>query len=152
MIENNQNLEFINENSTILNTNVILLVSDLLRVLENEWYSKLKDNLPYTNIAHYIFSLLNYQITLIQQLSEYNIESYSSKEIEPIIFFNKNIISKKIEQIIYFNDNEIRRRFTTSVRSAKNSFYNNNKNNNNNNDKKKKKINVNLAQQNSYFY
>ena len=126
MIENNQNLEFINENSTILNTNVILLVSDLLRVLENEWYSKLKNKQSYTNLAHYIFSLLHYQVTLIQQLSEYYIETYSPKEIEPILSFNKNIISKKIEKIIYFNDNDVRKRCVTRACTTQNSFYNKN--------------------------
>ena len=146
MIEDNQNLEYINENSTALNTNVIVIVSDLLRVLENEWYSKLKENLLYTNMAHNIFSLLNYQITLIQQLSEYNIETYISKEIEPIISFNKNIISKKIEKIIYFNDNEIKRRYISTAYNTQNTFYN--KKNINN---KAKKLNVNTSHQNLYY-
>ena len=95
--------ENFNDISTLVNSNHILIVSDIIRELEKEWYKKLNYNNYLKNLAHNIFSLLNYQITVIQQLSEINFDT----SIEPILLFNKNVISKKIEQILYFNENSI---------------------------------------------
>ena len=114
-----QNFDKKNKNdiSLLMSSSHILIVSDLIRELEKEWYRKLNYDKLLQSLALNIFSLLNYQITVIQQLSEINFDT----SIEPILLFNKNIISKKIEQIIYFNENQTENK--NNWRTIKNSFY-----------------------------
>ena len=85
----------------------ISLVSSLLKELENEWVNKLNDiGMSNNNIIQLLFSLLNYQILLIQQISKYyNIYLYNSDEdnirfIDQIVEINKELINKKIKRII----------------------------------------------------
>ena len=85
----------------------ISLVSSSLKELENKWINKISNiSISNKNIIKILFSLLNYQIILIQQISKYyNLYLYNSDEdniklIEQIININNELMNKKIEAII----------------------------------------------------
>ena len=85
----------------------ISLVSSSLKELENKWINKISNiSISNKNIIKILFSLLNYQIILIQQISKYyNLYLYNSDEdniklIEQIININNELMNKKIESII----------------------------------------------------
>ena len=88
----------------------ISLVSSSLKELENELNQKIENNKSKKNIIHSLFSLLNFQILLIQQISKYyNLYLYNSDEdnmklIKQIININKDLINKKIDTIININN------------------------------------------------
>ncbi len=107
----------------------ISLVSSLLKELENEWVNKLNNiGISNNNIIQLLFSLLNYQILLIQQISKYyNIYLYNSDEdnirfIDQIVEINKELINKKIKRIINISLNIV------SNEKSNNINLNNNKN------------------------
>ena len=87
----------------------ISLVSSSIKELENEWNSKLNNNNSKKKIIKSLFSILNFQILLIQQISKYyNLYIYNSDEdniniIKQIINLNKDLINKKIGNIININ-------------------------------------------------
>ena len=115
MSENNEilfnNEYFMKSLSTIININ---------KELEKELYSKLydekedflKDNINKT-IINSIFSLLNFQITLISQLTELNSkfskksEINQQKIIEKLVNFTKELLYQKIKQIVILYHNNI---------------------------------------------
>ena len=117
LFEKSQDKKNINDISIFMNSNYIQMASDLIRELEKEWYTKLSFEKYLKNLAQNIFSLLNYEITVIQQLSEISFDT----SIEPILLFNKNVISKKVERILYFNEYLGENKVNSST--LKNSFY-----------------------------
>ena len=84
----------------------ISLVSSSLKDLENEWYKKINNNKFKKDIIQSLFSLLYYQILLIQQISKYynlyvnNLDEDNIKLINQIININKELMNKKIKTII----------------------------------------------------
>ncbi len=88
----------------------ISLVSSSLKDLENKWNNK-NNNISKSsqNVIKILFSLLNYQIILIQQISKYynlylcNSDEDNIKFIDQIISINNELMNKKIEEIININ-------------------------------------------------
>ncbi len=111
----------------------ISLVSSSLKELENEWNQKIENNKSKKNIIHSLFSLLNFQILLIQQISKYyNLYLYNSDEdnmklIKQIININKDLINKKIDTIININNENIKNeiKINNNIHKKENSFKNN---------------------------
>ena len=87
----------------------ITLVSSTVKELENEWNKIINNNNNQKKVIQSLFSLFNYQILLIQQISKYyNLYIYNSDEdnlklIEQIININKELMNKKISNIININ-------------------------------------------------
>ena len=90
----------------------ISLVSSSLKELQNEWNKKINNNKSKKNIIQLLFSLLDYQILLIQQISKYynlyiyNLDEDNIKLIKQTININKELMTKKIKTIVNYNSNE----------------------------------------------
>ena len=84
----------------------ISLVISSIKDLENEWNNKIKNNKTKKDIITSLFSLLNFQILLIQQISKYynlyinNSDEDNIKLINQIVNINKDLTNKKINSII----------------------------------------------------
>ena len=151
MSENNEilfnNEYFMKSLSTIININ---------KELEKEIYSNeydekediLKDNIKKT-IINSIFSLLNFQITIISQLAELNSQFSEKSEInqqqiiEKLVNFTKELLYQKIKQIVMlYHNNIIYKNYIDNSSSLKI-----------NNDKHKKKKNqlINLNESNFFI-
>ena len=93
----------------------ISLVATSIKESENEWMNKVNNNDLKKNIVQSLFSLLNYEILIIQQISKYyklyinNLDKDNNKLINQIISLNKDLMNKKIKAIIneslYSNNN-----------------------------------------------
>ena len=92
----------------------ISLVTAQLNEIENDWLKRIKNNIAKKNLIQLLFSLLNYEIILIQQISKYynlyiyNLEEDNIKLMNQIISINKELMNKKIKAIIAtcLNSNE----------------------------------------------
>ena len=97
---------FSTKESEKINGFCISLVSSSLKDLENEWYKKINNNKSKRDIIQSLFSLLYYQILLIQQISKYynlyvnNLDEDNIKLINQIINISKELMNKKIKRII----------------------------------------------------
>lgn len=120
----------------------ISLVSSSIKELENEWNKAINNNNSKKKIIQSLFSLLNYQILLIQQISKYyNLYIYNSDEdnlklIKQIININKELMSKKISTIISVNSCSKEKKekiYEENILNYKISKFNQNIKNGNNN-------------------
>ena len=151
MSENNEilfnNEYFMKSLSTIININKELEIE----IYSNEYDEKediLKDNIKKT-IINSIFSLLNFQITIISQLAELNSQFSEKSEInqqqiiEKLVNFTKELLYQKIKQIVMlYHNNIIYKNYIDNSSSLKI-----------NNDKHKKKKNqlINLNESNFFI-
>ena len=84
----------------------ISLVATTLKEIETFWIGIINNNTTEKTLIQTLFSLLNYEILLIQQISKYyNLYMYNSDEdniklINQIISINKELMNKKIRRII----------------------------------------------------
>ena len=112
----------------------ISLVTSSLKELENEWNKKIKNNKTKKGIITSLFSLLNFQILLIQQISKYyNLYIYNSDEdniklINQIVNINKDLMNKKINAIINLNKEKNEKINEEKIFNYKISKFNNNNN------------------------
>ena len=83
--------------------NSIMVISNLIKELEIEWYEKIKDNKNISDLLFNLFSLLNAPVILFQQISDITLDKYTKKDLDKIINLNKNNISKNIEDILNIN-------------------------------------------------
>ena len=92
----------------------ISLVTAQLNEIENDWIKRINNNIAKKNLIQLLFSLLNYEIVLIQQISKYynlyicNLEEDNIKLMNQIISINRELMNKKIKAIIAtcLNSNE----------------------------------------------
>ena len=89
--------------------NSIILLYDIIKELEKEWDNKNIYNINDKNKIHLLFSLLYFEISFIQQISQINMNNKTNKiQNNNLIFntinYNKEILSKKIEQLLFFNN------------------------------------------------
>ena len=89
--------------------NNIILLYDIIKELEKEWDNKNIYNINDKNKIHLLFSLLYFEISFIQQISQINMNNKTNKiQNNNLIFntinYNKEILSKKIEQFLFFNN------------------------------------------------
>lgn len=97
---------FINNDSDKIYPYCISLVVAALKEIEKFWIEKINNNQTENTIIQNLFSLLNYEILLIQQISKYyNLYIYNSDEdniklINQIIGINKELMNAKIKRII----------------------------------------------------
>lgn len=92
----------------------ISLVTAQLNEIENDWLKRINNNITKKNLIQLLFSLLNYEIVLIQQISKYynlyicNLEEDNIKLMNQIISINRELMNKKIKAIITtcLNSNE----------------------------------------------
>ena len=82
------------------------LVSYSLKELEDSWIKKFIDNDIQKDLIQSLFSLLNYEIIFIQQVSKYydlytnNQQEKNYSMVQQIITLNKMLINKSIQKII----------------------------------------------------
>lgn len=97
---------FSNNDSDKIYPYCISLVTTTLKEIEKFWIGKINNNTTEKTIIQTLFSLLNYEILLIQQISKYyNLYMYNSDEdnlklINQIISINKELMNEKIKRII----------------------------------------------------
>ena len=97
---------FSNNDSDKIYPYCISLVATTLKEIEKFWIEKTKKNTNEKTLIQTLFSLLNYEILLIQQISKYyNLYIYHSDEdniklINQIISINKELMNEKIKKII----------------------------------------------------
>ena len=92
----------------------ISLVTAQLNEIENDWLKRINNNITKKYLIQLLFSLLNYEIVLIQQISKYynlyicNLEEDNIKLMNQIISINRELMNKKIKAIINtsLNSNE----------------------------------------------
>ena len=84
----------------------ISLVTAQLNEIENDWLKRFNNNITKKTLIQLLFSLLNYEIVLIQQISKYynlyicNLEEDNIKLMNQIISINRELMNKKIKAII----------------------------------------------------
>ena len=142
----------------------ISLVTSSLKELENDWNKKIKNNKTKKGIITSLFSLLNFQILLIQQISKYynlymyNFDEDNIKLITQIVNINKDLMNKKINAIlnlILFPKEKNEKINEEKILNYKISKFNENnkneiKNNNQSNSYKKAKIKINRTKKKEF--
>ena len=97
---------FSNNDADKIYPHCISLVTTTLKEIEKFWIGKTNNKTTEKTIIQSLFSLLNYEIILIQQISKYyNLYIYNSDEdniklITQIISINKELMNGKIKKII----------------------------------------------------
>ena len=110
---NEQNSDsYTTKESDIIYPFCVSLVSSTLKELQRDWIKQINNNKIKKDMIQLLFSLLNYQILLIQQISKYynlyifNLDEDNMKLINQIININKELMNKKIKSIINYNLNQ----------------------------------------------
>lgn len=120
--------------------NSIMVISNLIKELEIEWYEKIKDNKNISDLLFNLFSLLNAPVILFQQISDITLDKYTKKDLDKIINLNKNNISKNIEDILNINAEKNKNLNSSTILSINN--YNVTTENLNINDSKNNNDNI----------